>query len=32
MSQNQSRIIPIYSSRGETDAFLAFPYLFNRNG
>ena len=32
MSQNQTRIIPIFSSRGETDAFLAFPYLFNRSG
>jgi hypothetical protein len=32
MAQNQSRIIPIYSSRGETDAFLVFPYLFNRTG
>ena len=26
------RIIPIYSSRGEVEAFLVFPYLFNRNG
>jgi hypothetical protein len=32
MTQNQSRVIPIYSSRGETDAFLVFPYLFNRSG
>src|SRR5512141_2185800 len=32
MSQNQTRIIPIFSSRGETDAFLVFPYLFNRSG
>jgi hypothetical protein len=32
MAQNQQRIIPIYSSRGETEAFLAFPYLFNRSG
>ena len=32
MSQNQSRIIPIYSSKGEVDAFLVFPYIFNRNG
>jgi len=32
MTQNQSRIIPIYSSKGETEAFLAFPYLFNRSG
>jgi hypothetical protein len=27
-----NRIIPIYSSRGEVEAFLAFPYLFNRSG
>ena len=26
------RIIPIYSSRGDVEAFLVFPYLFNRNG
>ena len=32
MSHNQRRIIPIYNSRGEPDAFLAFPYLFNRSG
>lgn len=32
MSQGQLRIIPIYSSRGEVDAYLAFPYLFNRGG
>lgn len=32
MAQNQSRIIPIYSSKGETDAFLVFPYVFNRGG
>ncbi len=31
MSQNQ-RIIPIYSSRGEAEAFLAFPYIFNCSG
>jgi hypothetical protein len=30
MSQN--RIIPIYSSRGEVEAFLIFPYLYNRSG
>jgi hypothetical protein len=28
----QQRIIPIYSSRGETEAFLVFPYLYNRSG
>ena len=32
MSQPQHRIIPIYSSRGEVEAFLVFPYLFNRSG
>jgi hypothetical protein len=32
MTQNQQRLIPIFSSRGETEAFLAFPYLFNRSG
>lgn len=32
MSQNQQRIIPIYSSRGEAEAFLVFPHLFNRSG
>jgi hypothetical protein len=26
------RIIPIYSSRGEAEAFLVFPHLFNRSG
>ena len=25
-------IIPVFSSRGDADAFLAYPYLFNRNG
>jgi hypothetical protein len=28
----QHRIIPIYTSRGEAEAFLVFPYIFNRNG
>ena len=32
MTQSQPRIIPIFSSRGEVDAFLVFPYLFNRSG
>jgi hypothetical protein len=30
--QNQQRIIPLYASNGEAEAFLVFPYLFNRNG
>jgi hypothetical protein len=25
-------LIPVYSSRGDPEAFLAYPYLFNRNG
>lgn len=32
MAQNQTRIIPIYNSQGEAEAFLAYPNLFNRNG
>jgi hypothetical protein len=28
----QHRIIPIYTSRGEAEAFLIFPYIFNRRG
>ncbi|MGE5641650.1 MAG: hypothetical protein ACM3Y8_01445 [Byssovorax cruenta] len=32
MTQNPQRIIPIFSSRGEVDAFLVFPHLFNRSG
>jgi 4-fold beta-flower domain-containing protein len=31
-TQPQHRLIPIYSSRGEAEAFLVFPYLFNRSG
>ena len=26
------RIIPVYSSRGEVEAFLVFPFLFNKSG
>jgi hypothetical protein len=29
---SQQRIIPIYASNGEAEAFLAFPFLFNRSG
>ena len=32
MAEAPARIIPIYSSRGEVDAYLAYPYLFNRSG
>jgi hypothetical protein len=27
-----STLIPIYSSRGDTEAFLVYPHIFNRNG
>jgi hypothetical protein len=26
------RLIPIYTSRGDCDAFLGYPYIFNRQG
>jgi len=29
---NQRTIIPIYTTRGDAEAFLAYPYLFNRMG
>jgi hypothetical protein len=31
---NQSRfsVIPVYTSRGDAEAFLVYPYLFNRLG
>jgi hypothetical protein len=29
---NQRTIIPIYTTRGDAEAFLAYPYLFNRLG
>jgi hypothetical protein len=32
MTTTQRRIIPIYSTPGEAELFLIFPYLFNRNG
>ncbi|NWG35315.1 MAG: hypothetical protein HXY42_12825 [Chloroflexi bacterium] len=32
MTHSQKRIIPIYVSNGEAEAFLVFPHLFNRNG
>ena len=25
-------LIPVYNSKGDVDAFLAYPYLFNRTG
>jgi len=32
MTQNAIRIIPIYTSNGDAEAFLKFPYLYNRLG
>jgi hypothetical protein len=32
MLMSGQRIIPVYSSRGEVEAFLVFPFLFNRSG
>jgi hypothetical protein len=29
---SQRTVIPIYTSRGDADAFLCFPYLHDRNG
>lgn len=26
------KIIPIYTTKGDAEAFLAYPYLFNRSG
>ena len=28
----QAKIIPIYNTKGDADAFLVYPYLYNRNG
>jgi hypothetical protein len=26
------KLIPIYTTKGDAEAFLAYPYIFNRNG
>lgn len=28
----QAALIPIYTTKGDAEAFLQYPYLFNRNG
>jgi len=28
----QTGLIPIYTTKGDAEAFLSYPYLFNRNG
>lgn len=32
MSQTQPTLIPIYTTKGDAEAFLVYPYIFNRNG
>jgi hypothetical protein len=32
MSTTQATLIPIYTSKGDADAFLQYPYLYNRTG
>lgn len=32
MRNTQPRLIPIYTSKGDAEAFLLYPYLFNRSG
>jgi len=32
MSSTQPPLIPIYTSKGDAEAFLLYPYLFNRGG
>ena len=31
-NQSQRTIIPVYTSRGDAEAFLVYPYLYNRLG
>jgi hypothetical protein len=28
----RATLIPVYTSQGDAEAFLSYPYLFNRNG
>jgi len=28
----QATLIPVYTTKGDAEAFLAYPYLFNRSG
>jgi hypothetical protein len=32
MSNTQPPLIPIYTSKGDAEAFMLYPYLFNRSG
>ncbi|MGC8856957.1 MAG: hypothetical protein ACP5QU_09165 [Anaerolineae bacterium] len=29
---HRATLIPVYTSQGDAEAFLSYPYLFNRNG
>lgn len=29
---NSTRLTPVYNTRGDLDAFLLFPYIYNRTG
>jgi hypothetical protein len=29
---DQRSLIPVYTTKGDAEAFLAYPFLFNRNG
>jgi hypothetical protein len=32
MASSARKLIPLYTSRGDVEAFLAYPYIFNRTG
>jgi hypothetical protein len=32
MNGVQPKLIPLYTTKGDPEAFLLYPYLFNRNG
>ncbi len=32
MNSAQTKLIPLYTTRGDAEAFLFYPHLFNRNG
>jgi len=32
MAQSARKLIPIFTSKGDVEAFLAYPYIFNRAG
>lgn len=32
MNSSVRKLIPLYTSKGDVEAFLAYPYIFNRTG